>query len=121
MGSVPTLEQRKLFNAMILHLAVKFLDPVEEKEDTSSHTIFGVADLIKRVVDNDTGRRANVVSWLTEPTGAGLGKGIAIRRAVVASIGENKDDVLAVVQNILGLFGEELYIRHSPVMQQEGE
>lgn len=79
-----------------------------------------MAGLIKRAVNGDAARKSCLVGWLTSSTGAGLGEGIAVRRTVVAAIGENKDDVLGIVEGALALFGDELYIRHSPALQQEG-
>lgn len=60
------------------------------------------------------------MEWLTGSSGAGLGEGVGIRRAAVAVIAQNKDDLVMVLEKSLGQFGDQLYIKHSPMLQQEG-
>jgi len=61
-----------------------------------------------------------LLSWLTSSTGAGVGEGIAIRRAVVAALAEDKSDMETVLEKSLQQLGDQLYIKHTPTMQQEG-
>ncbi|RAL66882.1 hypothetical protein DID88_007664 [Monilinia fructigena] len=51
--------------------------------------------------------------------GAGIGEGVAIRRAAIASLSKNKKDIETVLEKSLSQFGDMLYIRHAPILQQE--
>ncbi|KAG7121153.1 DNA replication checkpoint protein tel2 like [Verticillium longisporum] len=61
----------------------------------------------------------HLVLWLTNSTGAGLGEAIGIRRAVVAVVGKDKECTSQVLEKSLSQFGDQLYIKHSPMLQQE--
>ena len=72
------------------------------------------------VVNNQEFRKIQVVSWLTSSSGAGVGESIAIRRASVVALSVSKNDLEAIFEKSLQQFGDQLYIRHTPIMQQEG-
>jgi telomere length regulation protein len=76
--------------------------------------------LINLVLANEESRKAQVISWLTASSGAGVGDGIAIRRASIVALAADKSDIEAVFDKSLQQFGDQLYIRHTPAMQQEG-
>lgn len=86
--------------------------------DTSN--ISAASALIKLVIANEESRKSQVISWLTSSSGAGIGDGVAIRRAVVVSLSTEKTDVETVLDKSLQQFGDQLYIRHTPTLQQEG-
>lgn len=61
-----------------------------------------------------------MLEWLTGSSAAGLGEGVGIRRAVLAVVSQHRDDIVAVLEKSLSQFGDQLYIKHSPLLQQEG-
>lgn len=65
--------------------------------------------------------KEHLVSWLTSSSGAGLGDGIAIRRAVVVVLSREKTDIETVLDKSLQQFGDQLYIKHTPTIQQDGK
>lgn len=77
------------------------------------------AGIIDRIVAGDARHTAHLVAWLTSATGAGLGDSIGIRRAVLAVLAPVKDNIVTVFDKSLSQFGDYLYIRHTPMLQQE--
>lgn len=77
------------------------------------------AGIIDRLVAGDVRHTAHLVTWLTSATGAGLGDSVGIRRAVLAVLARDKDSVIKVFDKSLNQFGDYLYIRHTPMLQQE--
>ena len=57
---------------------------------------------------------------IDEP-GAGVGDGIGIRRAVVAVLAKDKEAITTVLEKSVNQFGDQLYIKHTAVLQQEGK
>jgi telomere length regulation protein len=117
---VPALDQKRILTTLIAHLGGRFLTNMAHNDRSPTKTISAVAGLLARATGDSAPRRACLVAWLTGSTGAGVGEGIAVRRAVVAALSASKDDICSVVEAAVGLFGDELYIRHSPALQQEG-
>lgn len=68
----------------------------------------------------DKSRQQCIVTWLSSLSGAGAGEGIAIRRAAVAALSPHQEDLELVFERSVGQFGDPLYIKHTPVLQQEG-
>ncbi|KAI6716881.1 telomere length regulation protein [Diplocarpon mali] len=58
-------------------------------------------------------------SSLINLMGAGVGDGVAIRRAVLSTLSGEKSDMETTLDKILKQFGDPLYIRHTPTLQQE--
>jgi telomere length regulation protein len=61
-----------------------------------------------------------LILWLTSSSGAGVGSSIAIRRAAIAALSVDRTDAEAILDKSLRQFGDQLYIKHTPTMQQEG-
>ena len=60
------------------------------------------------------------MEWLTSSSAAGVGEEVGIRRAVLAVVAQEKEDICTVVEKSINQFGDQLYIKHSPMLQQEG-
>lgn len=84
-----------------------------------SQVISAAAGIINRLVTGDAKHASHLIAWLTSATGAGLGDSIGIRRAVLAVLACDKDNIIAVFEKSLSQFGDYLYIRHTPMLQQE--
>lgn len=76
---------------------------------------------LKILISNDDIRKSHLMSWLTSSSGAGIGDHVGIRRAAVAAISGSQRDLETVLEKSLQQFGDQLYIRHSPSIQQEGK
>lgn len=85
-----------------------------------AETISAAAGLIALVTAGEESRRSCLISWSSSPSGAGVGDGIEIRRAVLAALVGSNEDMETVFEKSLQQCGDPLYIRHTPTLQQEG-
>ncbi|TVY71236.1 DNA replication checkpoint protein tel2, partial [Lachnellula suecica] len=124
LSSLSNFEQRNVLYAVLQIISKEHLSAVVTTEADSSwwksdaKTVSGAAGLIKSLVAEDS-RKTQLISWLTSSTGAGVGEGIAIRRAVLAALADDKSDMENILEKSLQQLGDQLYIKHTPTMQQE--
>lgn len=81
--------------------------------------VSAAAKLIDVICGQIEFRRSKAIAWLTGISGAGIGQSVALRRAVMTSIATEKHDVETVFEKSLQQFGDQLYIKHVPSLQQE--
>jgi telomere length regulation protein len=114
-------QTRKVLAALLQHLSTRFLENLAPNDGASDPTIAAVAGVIHSVTRDNDSRVQELVRWCTSASGAGLGHGTALRRAVVAVLAQEKDVIIGVLEKSLAQFGEELYIRHTAILQQDGK
>ncbi|KAI1502435.1 telomere length regulation protein-domain-containing protein [Biscogniauxia marginata] len=120
LGHIPTLEQRKLLLTILKLLSDMYLNSVDDSNVTEdSPTIWAAAGALKAVLGSGETQVNNLLAWLTSASGAGIGEGCGIRRAAVAVLAEDKEAIATLLEKSLNQFGDQLYIRHSPALQQE--
>jgi len=123
LGALPSFEQRNFLYAVLKIAPIEYLAaPVTSNDDarwfeSDAQVVSSVAALIARVVSH---QKEHLISWLTGTSGAGLGDGIAIRRSVVVVLSRDKTDIETVLEKSLQQFGDQLYIKHTPTLQQDG-
>jgi len=83
--------------------------------------IWAAACALQAVIGTSSVRKAQLIAWLTSATGAGLGETCGIRRAALTVLADDKEAIFSVLESSLGLLGDQLYIKHSPMLQQEGQ
>ncbi|KAG8165031.1 hypothetical protein KVR01_005306 [Diaporthe batatas] len=119
-GSLANTEQRALLFSILKSIADVHLNTLANSNPSEEQTIISAAAaIINLFVGNDTKHLSHLVTWLTSATGAGLGDAIGIRRAVLAVLSSDRDSVATVFEKSLSQFGDYLYVRHTPVLQQE--
>jgi telomere length regulation protein len=124
--ALPNFEVRNLLYCVLKLISQDYLPTHITTEDNSQWwksdgpSVAAAAALIKIIVASDDTRKDHLITWLTSSTGAGIGDGIAIRRAVIVSLAANKVDSESILEKSLQQFGDQLYIRHTPTLQQEG-
>ncbi|KAK2061243.1 telomere length regulation protein [Colletotrichum caudatum] len=119
-GQFSQLEQKRVMFAALKYLSEAFLNKLDDAEALKPNVIISAAaGVIEKMVSNDESRKVHLVSWLTSSTGAGLGDGVGIRRAVLAALAQDKECTALVFEKSLHQFGDQLYIKHSPMMQQQ--
>ncbi|EFQ35266.1 telomere length regulation protein [Colletotrichum graminicola] len=119
-GQFSQLEQKRVIFSALQYLPEAFLNKLDDAEALEPNVaISAAAGVIEKIVSNDESRKAHLVSWLTSSTGAGLGDGVGIRRAVLAALAQDKECAALVFEKSLYQFGDQLYIKHSPMMQQQ--
>ncbi|MCJ1283700.1 telomere binding protein [Xylographa opegraphella] len=80
----------------------------------------GLAALIDALVTDKTYLHEALVDWLGAKSMNGLKISIRSRRAVLAALSPHAELVKTALQKLLNDFGDKLYIKHTPVSQQEG-
>ncbi|KAL1840170.1 hypothetical protein VTJ49DRAFT_744 [Mycothermus thermophilus] len=120
LGNLPSSDQRKVLHSVLKMLSAEYLDRLGRCEsEESKPLISAAAGVLNSILSAAESARRHLVDWLTSSSGAGLGDGIGIRRAVMAVTSQNRDDLMSVFERSLSQFGDHLYIRHSPALQQE--
>jgi telomere length regulation protein len=122
LDKLPQLEQRKALFSVLKLLSEDYLNRLGLCEsDSDKLVISAAAGAINSIVGTDGNRKGHLVEWLTKSSGAGLGDGVAIRRAVLAVISQDREKTISVLEQSLAQFGDQLYIKYSPILQQEGQ
>lgn len=120
------IEQRNVIHSILKLLSTDYLSTSITTEDNAdwwqsdATIVSAAASLITLLITQADNRKAHLISWLTSSSGAGVGEGIAIRRAAVAALAASKSDIESVLDRSLSQFGDKLYIKHAPTLQQEG-
>lgn len=110
---------KKIMQILLEYLAQKFLGSVTVQDASQNKTVCSVAGVINALIKDDPTRRSFLVSWCTASSGAGLGDGVGIRRAVLAALAIDNDAITSVLEKSLSQFGDQLYIKHAAILQQE--
>lgn len=118
---LPHSEKRTILFSLLKSLSDTYLNGLDSSDSsTGEEVISAVAGVINEFVANQPKDAvAYLVAWLTNATGAGLGDAVGIRRAALAVLAANKDAIISVFEKSLSQFGDYLYIRHAPILQQE--
>ncbi|PSR82710.1 telomere length regulation protein-domain-containing protein [Coniella lustricola] len=120
LSGLPTSQQRTFLFGMIQNLSDLYLNGFDGPDTPAPQAIIsGVAGFIKQLVADDPRCTSHLEAWLTNATGAGLGDAVGIRRAILAVLATTQDSIAAVFEKSLAQFGDYLYIRHTPILQQE--
>jgi len=88
------------------------------KEDAAR--VSSVAGLIDSLVAGDDDLRALVVEWLIGSQGGGIGEPIGIRRALIVILAKDAITLKGLFEKSLQQFSNQLWIKHAPILQQEG-
>ncbi|EQB50043.1 telomere length regulation protein [Colletotrichum gloeosporioides Cg-14] len=119
-GQFSQLEQKRTIFAVLKHLSEVFLNKLDDEETAKlSQIISAAVGVVDKLIANEESRKTHLVSWLTSSTGAGLGEGIGIRRVVLAALAQDKECINLVLEKSINQFGDQLYIKHSPILQQQ--
>ncbi|KAL8406335.1 hypothetical protein RB596_004981 [Gaeumannomyces avenae] len=117
---LPVFEQKRLLYSLLRFTSRTYFDGAADLSSISeSSTVAAVAGLLDSVVLQVDSRVNMLVSWLTDSSGAAPGESVGIRRAVIAVVAQKQDGLTTVVEKSLEQFGDQLYVRHAPLLQQE--
>lgn len=79
-----------------------------------------IAGLLNDVMGSNEDFRDLAVDWLVSPNGGGVGEPIGIRRALVCVLSKGEVVLKGLLEKSLGHFGDKIWIKHTPIMRQEG-
>jgi telomere length regulation protein len=120
LDSLPHTDQRRILIFVLKLLSAQL--PADMDGSTEDYPlIWAAAGVLQALVGTSQVRKDMIVAWLTDATGAGIGESCGIRRAAVAILAEDKEAITTVLEKSLNQFGDQLYTRHSPMLQQEGK
>ncbi|EGR50761.1 uncharacterized protein TRIREDRAFT_57568 [Trichoderma reesei QM6a] len=108
---------KRTMNILLQHLA-QHLNGLDLGTPSFNTLISAAAGVIDAVIKGNEGLYNHLVSWCTSSSGAGLGDAVGIRRAVLAVLAQNKDGITTVFEKSLAQFGDQLYIKHAAILQQ---
>ncbi len=115
---LPAVEKKKTLYGLLKFLAETCLDPTGSSDRAA---IPAVAGLVESVVGGERDLLEHLVSWLTTAGGIASSQESGIRRAVMAVVSRSRDRLFGVLDKSVEQFGDPLYIKHAPMLQQEGE
>ncbi|KAI1335622.1 telomere length regulation protein-domain-containing protein [Xylariaceae sp. FL0016] len=120
LNELPHLEQRKVLFTVLQSLSNEFFPSVTQSTNKDdSAVISAAAGAIKTIVQSAEAQKNNLLDWLTNSSGAGIGEGCGIRRAVLAALADDKDTMSMVLEKSIRQFGDQLYMKHTPMLQQD--
>jgi telomere length regulation protein len=126
LNHLPAFEQRNVLSTVLQILAKEHLSSTITTEANSlwwevdAKLVSGAAGIVKLLVADSEPRKNQLLMWATSSSGAGVGEGVGIRRAVLAVLADGKNNIETILEKSIAQFGDQLYIRHTPTIQQEG-
>ncbi|KAM0256789.1 hypothetical protein ACHAQJ_004741 [Trichoderma viride] len=108
---------KKTMNILLQYLAQQ-LNGLDLDEPSSKAIISAAAGIIDALVKGNETLNNHLISWCASSSGAGLGDAVGIRRAILAVLAQNKDGITTVFEKSLSQFGDQLYIKHAAILQQ---
>ena len=126
LNGMPAYEQKSFITSTIrllnkVHLSADENTTGSEWWNSNSSSVAAVAGYLQSMIHGNASRTDVLVSWLTSLNGSGVGESVAIRRSVVAVIAKDKHRMEQVLEKSMHQFGDQLYIKHTPSLQQDGE
>ena len=110
-----------MIRLLLEHLSHRFLNSLGALDNSKpNETVSAAAGIINAALGDHPQNRACIVDWCTASSGGGLGDGVGIRRAVVAVLAKDKEAITTTFEKSLAQFGDQLYIKHAAILQQEG-
>ncbi|CAM1506656.1 Fc.00g062970.m01.CDS01 [Cosmosporella sp. VM-42] len=110
---------KKILHTLLHHLSERFLNHLDLDGIKPNKMVSAASEVIKAAVGGDETRKKHLINWCASSSGAGLGDGIGIRRAVLAVLAEDRDAITTVLEKSLSQFGDALYIKHAAMLQQD--
>lgn len=104
----------------LLQYLAQHLNGLDLDESSSKAIVSAAAGIIDALIKDNETLYNYLVAWCTSSSGAGLGDSVGIRRAVLAVLAQNKDGITTVFEKSMSQFGDQLYIKHAAILQQNG-
>ncbi|KAL6715766.1 telomere binding protein [Lecanora helva] len=122
-GLLPPSEQKTFLYTLIEVLSKEKLqvglsnDKANPPNDATM--LAAVAALIAGIVDENTNLQADLSDWLVGLSAAAPAYSHLTHRAVIAVVANHHEQAFETLRRCLQLFGDKLYIKHSPTLHQE--
>lgn len=121
---LPAHEKRTCLTSLLRVLSTHFVagyptDNLGNWWAAECKQVSGAAALLS-IFAEDESCKHSLIEWLLPSTGAGIGEAIGIRRVVLLVIEQDPFAMAEVFEKTLSQFADKLWIRHTPVVRQEG-
>ncbi|KAF2498363.1 hypothetical protein BU16DRAFT_524484 [Lophium mytilinum] len=121
--SLAPYQQRQFMNSTILCLSKDYLNPLPNTQDEAalkpSRIVSEVAGLIHNLIKGNDLLADYLVSLLTGAVSGAVDMHLAVRRSVIAALSSETGRLQSVMERSLASFGDQMYIRHTPILHQE--
>ncbi|KAI9834743.1 MAG: hypothetical protein M1819_002829 [Sarea resinae] len=118
-------EQKHFLYSMLRVVSRESLGP-SQKSDTDlrnrddERAVAGASALLAGTIFENRVLKNSLATWLTGNSGGGSSReGINVRRAAIAALSSDEDQLQMVLEQCMQTFGDKLYIKHTPIMHQE--
>ncbi|OJD29437.1 telomere length regulation protein [Diplodia corticola] len=112
-------EQRQVLFTLLNVLSSKLLAVRDENLKETSRAISASVAFLQAVTNSNDTLKESLTQWLTNPTGGCANVSFGARRVAVAALQSDEDRMCKVLERSMEQFGDELFIRHTPILQQE--
>ncbi|KAH7076906.1 telomere length regulation protein-domain-containing protein [Paraphoma chrysanthemicola] len=123
MHRMKSFEQRKYLNAVIAFTIKQYFpNDIANRDDSpilSSKTVSGAACLLHELTKDNEALKDQLVSLVTRSTIPALDDSLSARRSVIAAVAQDDDKLHNLLEACIKMFGDSVYIKHTPVLQQE--
>ncbi|KAL8714808.1 MAG: hypothetical protein Q9220_001321 [cf. Caloplaca sp. 1 TL-2023] len=111
--------KKTVIHSLLRILAKAHFDHSEKNmlPEGSMKKIGGTADLLQEFLRDQKDSVDIVMEWVA---GDSVVQSLEIRRAVIAVVAQNVGLLRTAFSNTLSLFGDKLYIKHTPILNQDG-
>jgi len=115
------MEQKRLLYAILNSLSSTYLS-IDEDTETQSYAqrVAAVSGVIQLAVKYSSDGMENLVSWVIAGSNTSSAESIGIYRSVMAVLAQSRDYLATVLEKSIDQFGDQLYIKHTAILQQEG-
>lgn len=121
--TLPAHDKRTYLLSLLRLLARQFTEVYTAYEDNwwteDARQVSGVGALLSNICSDDV-FKSLLIEWTTASSGGGIGQSIGLRRAALLVITQDSFTFQEVFSKSLNQFADKLWIRHTPVMRQEG-
>ena len=122
MHNLGSHEKKIYFYSLIRILSKRHLSPSQTDDadwkESKRGALNGVIALIVAFLKGNPQLQDNSIEWLASTSSDSIGQSHDTHRVVIAALpGDQKKKVL---RKVLELFGDKLYIKHTPILHQEG-
>lgn len=114
-------EQRRFLGA-----TTSFLNEILQPYDHGSTTVYqtsqdvsAAAALLHHLIRDNNFLKDYLVSWLSNSSNQMATVSIRLIRAAISALQQDEDRVQKVMEKSLEIFGDTLYIKHTPLLHQE--
>lgn len=135
-------EQERFLYSLLRTLPKKLIAASKSSEGNrdfrNDTAVAGAAALLAGITDDNNKLRDELVTWLIGNPGGGIGGDLSIRRAAFAALSLQtgmrplshfsaagianvlKEAIQVILEKGMRTFGDELFVKHSPILHQEG-